>query len=93
VLVEDCLSAIKVIHCEGLGFDSMPLLGSGISRTKLSRLKSLYERLTVFLDGDMYPKAVQIMQQAQLLGFEATVVYSSLDPKENSYEDLTALLK
>jgi len=101
VLVEDCLSAIKISYTnmsdadsEKLsGFDSMPLLGSGISRTKLSRLKSLYEHLTVFLDGDMYPKAVQIMQQAQLLGFKANVVYSPLDPKENSYEDLTTLLK
>ena len=93
VLVEDCLSAIKVAHCEGLGASAMPLLGSGISRTKLTRLKSLYERLTVFLDGDMYPKAVQIMRQAQLLGFEVNVVYSPLDPKENSYGNLTALLK
>lgn len=98
VLVEDCLSAIKVAavgcdaSCEALGADAMPLLGSGISRQKLSRLRPFYDLLTVFLDGDMYPKAVQIMRQAQLLGFSANVVYSELDPKAHSYKDLTEML-
>lgn len=92
VLVEDCLSAIKVSYTEGLGASAMPLLGSGISRQKLSRLRPFYDLLTVFLDGDMYPKAIQIMQQAQLLGFKANVVYSELDPKAHSYKDLTEML-
>ena len=92
VLVEDCLSAIKVSYVEGLGASAMPLLGSGISRQKLSRLRHLYDRLTVFLDGDMYPKALQIAQQAQMLGFQANVVYSPLDPKEHDYSQLKELL-
>jgi len=89
VLVEDCLSAITI---SALGYDAMPLLGSGITRQKLSRLRPFYDVLTVFLDGDMYPKAIQIMQQAQLLGFKANVVYSELDPKAHSYKDLTEML-
>lgn len=89
VLVEDCLSAITI---SALGHDAMPLLGSGITRQKLSRLRPFYDVLTVFLDGDMYPKAVQIMRQAQLLGFRANVVYSELDPKAHSYKDLTEML-
>jgi len=90
VLVEDCLSAIKV--AEAIQATALVCLGSGISLTKLARLKPFYDVLTVFLDGDMYPKAVQIMRQAQLLGFNAQVVYSELDPKELSYKDLTELL-
>jgi len=89
VLVEDCLSSITI---SALGHDAMPLLGSGITRQKLSRLRPFYDVLTVFLDGDMYPKAIQIMQQAQLLGFKANVVYSELDPKAHSYKDLTEML-
>jgi len=93
VLVEDCLSAIKISYCEGLGFDSMPLLGSGISRTKLSRLRPFYDVLDVFLDPDMWHKSLNIVKQAQLLGFEACPVYADSDPKELAYSDLKVLLK
>ncbi len=93
VLVEDCLSAIKVSYTEGLGCDSMPLLGSGISRTKLSRLRPFYDLLDVFLDPDMWHKSLNIVHQAQLLGFKARPIQANKDPKELSYLELKDLLQ
>mgnify|MGYP000753539565 CR=1 FL=1 len=93
VLVEDCLSAIKVSYVEGLGADSMPLLGSGISRTKLSRLRPFYDLLDVFLDPDMWHKSLSIVKQAQLLGFRARPIQSDRDPKEHAYKELDSLLR
>ncbi len=93
VLVEDCLSAIKVAYTEGLGADAMCLLGSGISRQKLSRLRPFYDVLDVFLDPDMWHKSLNIVHQAQLLGFKARPVQADRDPKELSYLELKDLLQ
>lgn len=93
VLVEDCLSAIKVSYTEGLGTSSMPLLGSGISRQKLSRLRPFYDVLDVFLDPDMWHKSLGIVKQAQLLGFQARPIQGDRDPKEHSYQELKDLLE
>ena len=100
VLVEDCLSAIKVSYLgadstdkQPLGCDSMPLLGSGISRTKLSRLKPFYDVLDVFLDPDMWHKSLNIVHQAQLLGLQARPIQADKDPKELSYRELDSLLR
>jgi len=71
VLVEDCLSAIKVASCGALQVDSMPCLGSGISLLKLTRLRAFYDHLDVFLDPDMWHHSLKIVQQAQMLGFTA----------------------
>lgn len=93
VLVEDCLSAIKVAATEALGCDSMPLLGSGISRQKLSRLRPFYDVLDVFLDPDMWHKSLNIVKQAQMLGFKARPIQSDRDPKEHTYKELDSLLR
>ena len=92
VLVEDCLSAIKVAATEALGADAMPLLGSGINLRKLTQLKRFYEVLEVFLDPDMWHKSLNIVKQAQMLGFQARAVQSDRDPKEHSTDDLRKLL-
>lgn len=82
-LVEDCVSAIRVKTASKA--DAMPLLGSGISKDKLARLARFYSVLNVWLDSDMYHKALDIAQQASLLGLEAKVVYTEEDPK--CYDD------
>lgn len=89
ILVEDCLSAITI---SALGRDAMPLLGSGITRQKLSRLRHLYDTLEVWLDADMWPKAQTIVKQAQLVGFKATARYSKEDPKHLSAEEIKKVL-
>jgi ribosomal protein L37E len=99
VLVEDCLSAIKVasifdeLSQTPLGSDSMPLLGSGISRAKLSRLRPFYDVLDVFLDPDMWDSSLQIAGRAQLLGFKVRPIQSDCDPKEHTYKELDSLLR
>lgn len=89
VLVEDCLSAIKIA---ALGRDAMPLLGSGISLQKLTRLRPFYDVLAVFLDPDMWHKGLSIARSAQLLGFSSRAIKGTMDPKEYSYSDLKEIL-
>jgi hypothetical protein len=92
-LVEDCLSAIKVASVEALGGDSMPLLGSGITRLKLVRLRAFYDVLDVFLDPDMWPKSLMLAKQAEMLGFSVRSIRAEHDPKELTRENLCQLLK
>lgn len=89
VLVEDCISALK---CSLLGASAMPLLGSDINNTKLSRLRPFYDVLKVFLDPDMFHHAVLINRRASLLGFQVSVIKADRDPKEFSWEELKDLL-
>jgi len=92
VLVEDCLSAIKIASLADAGRDSMPCLGSGIPLLKLTRLRAFYDHLDVFLDPDMWHHSLKIVKQAQMLGFTARSIKADKDPKEISREGLTALL-
>lgn len=93
VLVEDCLSAIKISSTEALGADTMCLLGSGINLKKLTQLRRSYDLLSVFLDPDMWHKSLGIVKQAQLLGFQARPIQADKDPKELSYLELKDLLQ
>lgn len=79
ILVEDCLSAIKIAKT-GCG-DAMPCLTSSLSTSKLKRLVRLYGAFTVWLDGDMFPNAQKMVRQLQLMGVEARAIWSPLDPK------------
>lgn len=81
VLVEDCLSAMKIARQS----DVMPCLTSTLSLTKLKRLAARYDTFLVWLDGNMYDKAQRLARLLSLLGKEARAVYSPLDPK--CYED------
>lgn len=88
VLVEDCISAIKVARLS----DSMPVLGSDLSLRKLSRLKGLYGRFKVWLDGDMYHKSIRMAQRLQMMGCEAQAIYSELDPKCYNDEEISEFI-
>lgn len=84
VLVEDCLSAIKIARLS----DAMPCLSSDLPRDKLKRLARLYKRFKVWLDSDMYHKAQRIAKRLQLLGCEADVIWTQDDPKCYSCDEL-----
>jgi hypothetical protein len=88
VLVEDCLSAIKVARLT----DAMPCLASEVSPTKLKRLAGLYGAFLIWLDSDMYHKAQKMAQRLQLLGCKAHAVYTDLDPKCYEMKDIEATL-
>lgn len=91
VLVEDCLSAIKIASTVGpdgpLG-DAMPLLGSHLPTEKLLRLRGLYKTLLVWLDHDKGKEAQNICTRAKLVGMEAHLISTELDPKEYDAEFL-----
>lgn len=84
VIVEDCISAIKIARYS----DSMPVLGSTLSLSKISRLRPFYDVLEVWLDGNMFHKAQNQASNAKMLGFEARAIYTELDPKELSDEEI-----
>jgi hypothetical protein len=93
VLVEDCLSAIKVASLTDAGRDAMPCLGSSVPRAKLARLRPFYDVLDVFLDPDMWPKSLMLAKQAEMLGFRVRSIKAEHDPKEFTREELKELLK
>lgn len=85
VLVEDCVSAIKVARqC-----DAMPLLGSSISYKKLERINHLYDSVVFWLDADKFKEAQGLSTRGSLLGLSSRVIFTQLDPKE--YDDETIL--
>ena len=88
VLVEDCLSAIKLARLT----DAMPCLASEVSLDKLKRLAGLYGTFLIWLDSDMYPKAQKMANRLQLLGCKAHAVYTELDPKCYEMKDIEATL-
>lgn len=84
VLVEDCISAIKISR----KYDAMPCLSSDLSRDKLSNLRHFYDNIVVWLDGNMFDKAQKLSRAAQLLGFSSSAIWTPLDPKEYGDEDI-----
>lgn len=89
VLVEDIVSAIRV----GAVCPSMPLVGSYLPRQKLVRLARLYSSLWVWLDSNKFKEAQEIVKQVQMLGLESRAIYTELDPKCYSDEQIKEILK
>ncbi len=76
-IVEDSLSAIKCAR----HIDCVPLFGSSVQNDKLARLIKGYDNVYVWLDADKFTTAQSIAVRAQLLGANAKVIYTELDPK------------
>jgi len=85
VVVEDCLSAIKIARQS----DAMPCLGSDLPPTKINRMVRLYGTFLVWLDGNMYTNAQRIARRAGLLGCSTEVVWTEKDPKDYSDTELS----
>ena len=91
VLVEDCISAIKISRQR----HAMPVLSSDLSLSKLKRLAGVLEAsggIVVWLDGNMYNKAQRMASRLQMLGVPARAVYTELDPKEYSDTEIKITL-
>lgn len=78
VVVEDCISAIKMAKS---GYVGVPVLGSGMSDTKLRRLTQQYSDLVFWLDEDKFTQATDMARKGRLLGAKTCVVYTEDDPK------------
>lgn len=89
VITEDALSALKVARqC-----DAMPALGTNVPVSKLNAIARQYIRLTVWLDSDKWREARHIADNFKWLGLSADTIYSELDPKCYSDEQIKEYLK
>ena len=78
VVVEDCISAIKCARqC-----DAMPILGSHVSLSKLHRLSKMFHTIYFWLDADKLKESRATCDRARLIGINAHVIYTEVDPKE-----------
>lgn len=85
VVVEDAVSAAKISR----QIDAMPCLGSNLPVRKLSALRALgYEYVWVWLDSDKFKEACHIADLAKWIGLVARPVYTDLDPKEYSNDEI-----
>ena len=88
VITEDCLSAIKVAR----QVDAMPALGTYVSVKKLQMISLKYNTLVVWLDSDKFKEAQHIAENAKWLGMSARAIYTDLDPKYYSDEEIKGYL-
>lgn len=78
VLVEDYLSAIRVSDFA----DACPLFGSHVSKTLMTRLSKVYDRVLFWLDNDKAKESIKFYSTYRYLFKEAKVIVSQKDPKE-----------
>lgn len=88
VIVEDPVSALRI----GALRPSMPLLGSHLATSRLNAIARLYDGLVVWLDSDKYKEAQKIAERARLLGLSTRVIWTELDPKGYTDEQLMEYL-
>lgn len=77
VIVEDPLSALRI----GSLCPSLPLLGSHLAKSRLIAIAGLYSSLVVWLDSDKMKEAQGIADAGRLLGLSTRVIWTELDPK------------
>lgn len=82
ILVEDCVSAMKV----GRHACTLPLLGSSLSASKRMRLKHMSDTLIFWLDYDKVDAAYKYSAECQAIGYKTKVIVTKEDPKY--YDDL-----
>lgn len=79
-VVEDVVSAIKV----GRVVPSVALLGSNLSLPRAVKLSHKYNTLYIWLDSDKVAHAHTLRKRYMSLFNNVIVIYTKLDPKENS---------
>lgn len=91
VLVEDVISAIKVSRFT----QTMWLSGNSIGKDRWRRLYNLLPeglQCIIWLDPDMYTHSIKESKLGASYGVKTTVILSTKDPKECSYENIKDLL-
>lgn len=78
VVVEDCVSAIKIANA---GYSGVPCFGSGMSDTKLRRLAQMFKFIVFWLDHDKFKEATTLSRKIGLMGIKTCMVYTEEDPK------------
>lgn len=88
ILVEDCISAIKV----GRQACTVPLLGSSLSQKKQLDLYQKSEKLIFWLDYDKVDAAYKYANVCALAGYETRVIVTKDDPKDYDDNEIKAIL-
>lgn len=88
VIVEDPVSAIRVAALQ----DAMPLLGSHLATSRLNSVAGLYNSVVLWLDSDKLKEARDIAGRFKLVGVTARVVWTELDPKVYTNEEIMEIL-
>lgn len=89
VITEDKLSAIKVSKVT----NAFPALGTQVQLHKLVWLKAQgVQNLYLWLDRDKWKEGVEICDKAKWLGLSTRAIYSELDPKSYSLEQIMVYL-
>lgn len=85
VVVEDCVSAIKVSKS---GFHGVPCFGSGMSDRKLRRLAQMFNHIVFWLDHDKFKEAQTLARKVGMMGTKTNMMYTEEDPKYFSVKDI-----
>ena len=89
IIVEDCISAIKVgrLAC------TLPLLGSHLPAHKQRNMMNKSDKLTFWLDYDMAEEAYKQAATCSQLGYETRVIVTKEDPKYYDEEEIVEILE
>lgn len=88
IVVEDYISALKVSRMA----PCIPLLGSNMPDDAILRLSKAYRSVYFWLDEDKLLPAMKMATKAGLLGMTTGTIYTELDPKDHSTEELSSLI-
>lgn len=92
ILTEDIISAIK---CSRFAM-AMPLYGSHVGVVRFKRLYSLYGKtleVCLWLDPDKRKESVVETRRGEMCGLITRTIFSSKDPKEQTYSEIKKFLQ
>ena len=87
VIVEDFISALKVSHV----LPAFPLFGSHLADSLRIRIAKNFQEVSVWLDHDKYPAALELGNQLAHLGLKVNIICTKEDPK--CYNNILDILK
>ena len=90
VITEDALSSLRIAPYS----DAMPALGTQVPLHKIIAIKGYgYKEVRVWLDSDKWREARDIAEAFRSVGVEASTIFSDLDPKSYTNEEIQEFLK
>lgn len=89
VLVEDCLSALKIGQS---GTSAVALLGTKLDDSTAMEISKAYRKVVFCLDNDATAKSVELARKYNLLFDKVSILVPPADPKDMAPEELENLL-
>lgn len=89
VLVEDCLSCLKILEA---GHASLALLGTKLWPTTAMEIANVYRNVVFCLDNDATVKSVELAKEYNLLFDKVSILVPRVDPKDMPMDELENLL-